>query len=81
MQETLLFVSPQLGAVRKAIRRGSPLGGEPWQQRIAKRLGLESTLRPLRRPSKSQEQTNELRPFCSLRRTPPRSLPQRGYTP
>ena len=52
MQETLLFVSPQLGGVRKAIRRGSPLGGEQWHQRIAKRLGLESTLRPRGRPSK-----------------------------
>ena len=42
--------------LRQAIRRGSPLGGEQWQQRIAKRLGLESTLRPRGRPSKTQEQ-------------------------
>ena len=49
----------ELNAVRKAIRRGSPLGGEQWQHRIAKRLGLESTLRPRGRPSKSQEQAEK----------------------
>jgi len=42
----------ELNAVRKAIRRGSPLGGEQWQQRIAKRLRLKSTLRPRGRHSK-----------------------------
>ncbi|MEX2306629.1 MAG: transposase [Pirellulales bacterium] len=46
----------ELDAVRKAIRRGSPLGGEQWKKRIAKRLRLESTLRPRGRPTKSQEQ-------------------------
>ena len=45
----------ELDALRTAIRRGSPLGGEHWQQRIAKRLGLESTLRPRGRPSKVEE--------------------------
>jgi REP-associated tyrosine transposase len=40
----------ELNALRTAIRRGSPFGGERWQQRMAKRLNLESTLRPRGRP-------------------------------
>jgi hypothetical protein len=50
---------PELDAVRTAIRRGNPLGGEQRQQGIAKRLGLESTLRPRGRPSKSQVQAEK----------------------
>ena len=42
----------ELEAVRTAVRRGSPLGSERWQQRVAVRLGLESTLRPRGRPRK-----------------------------
>jgi putative transposase len=42
----------ELDAVRTAIRRGRPLGSENWQRRIAKRLNLESTLRPRGRPKK-----------------------------
>jgi putative transposase len=40
----------ELEAVRRSIRRGSSLGGELWQKRIAKRLGLEFTLRSRGRP-------------------------------
>jgi putative transposase len=42
----------ELGAVRTAIRRGSPLGTSEWKRRTAKRLNLESTLRPRGRPKK-----------------------------
>ena len=48
-----LSPSSRTGAVRTAIRRGSPLGGAQWQHRLAKRIGLESTLRPRGRPSKT----------------------------
>jgi putative transposase len=43
----------ELEAVRRAIRRNSPFGSSDWQRSIAKRLGLESTLRPRGRPPKS----------------------------
>ena len=51
-----LVNSPQteaeLEAVRRAVWRGSPFGSEDWQKRIARRLGLEYTLRPRGRPKK-----------------------------
>ncbi len=40
----------ELDALRTSVQRGRPFGDEPWQQRIAKRLDLESTLRPRGRP-------------------------------
>ncbi len=43
----------ELEAVRRAIRRNSPFGNSDWQQKIAKRLGLEWTLNPRGRPRKS----------------------------
>jgi putative transposase len=43
----------EVEAVRRAIRRNSPFGDTPWQQAVAKRLGLESTLRPQGRPRKT----------------------------
>jgi putative transposase len=42
----------ELDAVRRAIQRGSPLGGDAWQRTAARRLGLQSTLRPRGRPRK-----------------------------
>ena len=45
----------ELDAIRKAVRRGSPYGSAGWQQRVAKRLGLEFTLRPRGRPKKKPE--------------------------
>ena len=39
-------------ALQKSIDRGQPFGGEVWAKRIAKRLGLESTMRPRGRPRK-----------------------------
>jgi len=40
----------ELEALRHCVTRGQPCGGEFWVQRVAKRLGLESTLRPRGRP-------------------------------
>jgi len=37
-------------AVRWSIKRGSPFGNETWVESIARRFGLESTLRPRGRP-------------------------------
>ena len=44
----------ELAALRLAVSRGQPLGGDPWQQRTAKRLGLEFTLHPRGRPRKGK---------------------------
>jgi len=41
-----------LQSVRRSVARGVPLGDEPWQARIASRLGLDLTLRPRGRPRK-----------------------------
>ena len=46
----------ELRAVREAVVRGSPFGGAAWQQRVARRLGLEYTLRPRGRPKKATRQ-------------------------
>ena len=43
----------ELAAVRRSVVRGVPFGETSWQQRTAKRLGLQSTLRPRGRPWKS----------------------------
>lgn len=43
----------ELAAVRGAVERGRPFGSEPWSQRVAKRLGLDYTLRPRGRPKKT----------------------------
>jgi putative transposase len=40
----------ELAALRRSTRRGTPYGSEAWQTAIARRLHLESTLRPLGRP-------------------------------
>jgi putative transposase len=41
-----------LDQLRTSIARGRPLGSEKWMQRVAKRLGLESTIRDPWRPKK-----------------------------
>ena len=41
----------ELAALRRSITRGMPFGNESWQKRTARHLGLESSLRPLGRPS------------------------------
>jgi putative transposase len=42
----------ELEAVRRSVSRGSPFASQVWQGRIAKRLGLEYTLRARGRPRK-----------------------------
>ena len=42
----------ELQTLRHAVQRGCPFGSAPWQTRVAKRLSLESTLRPRGRPRK-----------------------------
>lgn len=39
-----------LEVLRGSVNRGRPFGAEAWVARIAKRLALESTLRPRGRP-------------------------------
>ena len=51
-------------AVRLAVRRGRPYGGEPWVRRTAAKLDLGWTLRPRGRPrTTKQEGRKELRPL------------------
>lgn len=40
----------ELEELRTSVQRGRPFGTASWQRRMAKRLGLESTLRPRGRP-------------------------------
>jgi putative transposase len=42
----------EVQAIRASIARGAPYGSERWQNRAARELGLESTLRPRGRPRK-----------------------------
>jgi putative transposase len=43
----------ELEDLRSSAQRGRPFGSETWVARTAKRLGLESTLRPRGRPKES----------------------------
>jgi putative transposase len=42
----------ELDALHRSVTRGAPLGDAAWQARTAKRLDLQSTLRPRGRPRK-----------------------------
>lgn len=44
----------ELAAVRQSARRGQPLGDEPWVETTARRLNLETTMRPRGRPKKQR---------------------------
>jgi hypothetical protein len=44
----------ELEALRRSVVRGRPFGSENWTRRLAKRLGLEFTLRPRGRPRKQR---------------------------
>ncbi|HEY2893759.1 MAG TPA: transposase, partial [Pirellulales bacterium] len=44
----------ELSGLHGSIARGAPFGDDRWRERIAKRLGLESSLRPRGRPKKTQ---------------------------
>ena len=50
----------ELNATRKSLTRGSPFGDDAWQVRIAKTLGLESTLRPPGRPRASNDRRSDI---------------------
>ena len=43
----------ELTALRSSVVRGAPFGETSWQERTAKKLGLQSTLRPRGRPRKT----------------------------
>jgi len=45
----------ELESLRRSVRRGRPYGRDDWTQRMAKRLRLESTLRPPGRPRKPRD--------------------------
>ncbi|MGQ0633716.1 MAG: transposase [Planctomycetaceae bacterium] len=45
----------ELAALRRAVVRGAPFGEADWQVRTARKLDLESTLRPRGRPRKTTE--------------------------
>ena len=45
----------ELAALRRSIARGTPYGHDRWTERVAQRLGLESSLRPRGRPRKTEE--------------------------
>jgi len=45
----------EVDALRRCARRGSPYGDGTWVERVAERLGLQSTLRPRGRPAKQTE--------------------------
>ena len=47
-----LQTEAELAALRRSVVRGVPFGEESWQERTAKRLGLESTLSARGRPRK-----------------------------
>lgn len=42
-------------ALRRSVNRGTPWGAESWKLRTARRLGLESSLRPRGRPRKPDD--------------------------
>jgi putative transposase len=45
----------ELAAIRNSVARGSPYGDEQWTERVVKRLGIETTLRPRGRPRKAEK--------------------------
>jgi putative transposase len=50
----------ELEAVRRSVVRGQPFGSAVWQQRTAKALNLQYTLRPPGRPKKKQGKSQQL---------------------
>ena len=42
----------EVAAIEESLRRGRPYGADTWQQKAARQLGLEYTLRPRGRPPK-----------------------------
>jgi len=57
----------KLETVCQCVRRGRPFGGDRWTTRIADRLGITQSLRPIGRPRKGGPQQKRLpTPFGSL---------------
>ena len=46
----------ELNAVRRCAHRGQPYGNDEWAESEARRMNLESTMRPRGRPKKSIDQ-------------------------
>jgi putative transposase len=42
----------ELSSLRHSLARGAPFGNTQWQAATAKKLGLETSLRPRGRPKK-----------------------------
>ncbi len=49
------IVEREIDRLRQSVKRGQPYGEEQWTKKVAKRLGLESTLRDPWRPRKQQK--------------------------
>ena len=49
----------ELEAMRRSVQRGRPWGDEGWVETIARRLNLESTMRPRGRPKKARTEAEE----------------------
>lgn len=50
----------EIATIRRCIQRGQPFGSQPWVEKTARELGLESTLRAPHRPRKiHQVETDE----------------------
>jgi putative transposase len=45
----------ELLAIRRCVQRGQPYGGDAWQAKVTKQLGLDHTFRPRGRPKKLKE--------------------------
>jgi hypothetical protein len=43
-----------LGRLREAVNRGGPFGSDAWRENAARKLGLESTIKPRGRPRSEQ---------------------------
>ncbi|MCG3183568.1 MAG: hypothetical protein ICCCNLDF_01672 [Planctomycetes bacterium] len=44
----------QLAKLRECVNRGSPFSDDPWRKNAARKLGLESTIRPRGRTKKAE---------------------------
>ncbi len=49
------LTAAEVAMLQRCINRGTPYGNERWTERVAKRLGLESSLRPRGRPKTSKK--------------------------
>ena len=45
----------ELEAIRRSLAKGQPFGGETWQAKVTRQLGLAHTFRPRGRPKKEAE--------------------------